>query len=81
MQQVNLMGITIKSLAEIEEEVSRGLQRSADADAAGPECKAKRVLGVVIKCVRQRGPVGCAKPRLNKKKKNARPRLGSHSLF
>lgn len=24
MQQVNLMGITIKSLAEIEEEVSRG---------------------------------------------------------
>lgn len=73
------MGITIKSLAEIEEEVSRGLQRSADADAAGPECKAKRVLGVVIKCVRQRGPVGCAKPRLNKKK--TRPRLGSHSLF
>lgn len=59
------MGITIKSLAEIEEEVSRGCNARLTLTPLAQNAK-QTGLGVVIKCLRQQGPVGSTKPQLNK---------------
>ena len=58
------MGITIKSLAEIEEEVSGGRHARLTLGAAGPECKANGSGEVVMKYLRRHGPSGPSKPGL-----------------